>query len=235
MGFEPGKGQNDTDTPAVCWVICDGLPVCVGTHKLRPCNSSELLAWQCTKDTLPTTNRYVDARNGDYETQKPATQRQQDEANDIMSDMDVDGDLDDTDVEEDKHAKKDKDAEMLVHGSMDARLGTGSSTRTVTGDGKTVTGEDLLHPQGPSAPDASAIVSNRATAGSSSRTVTGKSPRAADRRRSRSRSPITEDTSLAEVGRRVSKMVKQGKVSQQTTPHGVQTVALLSRSCHGRD
>ena len=73
----------------VCWVICDGLPVCVGTHKLRPCNSSELLAYQYTKDTLPTSNRYVDARSGDYETQKPATQRQQEAANDIMSDFEM--------------------------------------------------------------------------------------------------------------------------------------------------
>ena len=117
VGFEPGKGQNDTDTPAVCWVICDGLPVCVGTHKLRPCNSSELLAYQYTKDTLPTTNRYVDARNGDYETQesqKPATQRQQEEANDIMSDFgkdESDSAMDDADdTEEMKRVKENKKA-----------------------------------------------------------------------------------------------------------------------------
>ena len=47
-----------------------------------------MLAYQYMKDTLPSTNRYVDARNGDYVTQKPATQRQQEEADDIMSEQD---------------------------------------------------------------------------------------------------------------------------------------------------
>ena len=68
-----------------------------------------------------------------------------------------------------------------------------------------------------------AASSNQATAGSSSRS--GKSSKAAERRRSRSRSPITENTSLAEVGKKVSKMVRQGKVMQQTTPHGVRLLS----------
>ena len=30
--------------PSTAWLICDGLPVCVATDKLRPCAAAELLA-----------------------------------------------------------------------------------------------------------------------------------------------------------------------------------------------
>ena len=87
----------------------------------------------------------MDARSGDYETQKPAIQRQQDEANDMMDFelMDEDG-SDSTDQREDRAVIDNKDGknELADNGFEVARSGTGSSTRTVTGNGKTVTGDN---------------------------------------------------------------------------------------------
>ena len=50
VGFEHDPGKPD-ETPTTCWVICDGVPVCVGTDKIRPCTSAELLAYHYM--TLP--------------------------------------------------------------------------------------------------------------------------------------------------------------------------------------
>ena len=45
VGFETNPVEPDK-APHTCWVICDGLPVCVGTDKLRACTAAELLAYQ---------------------------------------------------------------------------------------------------------------------------------------------------------------------------------------------
>ena len=48
VGFEtqPEKGEEGPGTPQTCWVICDGIPICVATEKLRPSTAPELLAYQ---------------------------------------------------------------------------------------------------------------------------------------------------------------------------------------------
>ena len=45
VGFEPDPDDPNKD-PSTAWVICDGLPVCVATDKMRPCTVAELLAYQ---------------------------------------------------------------------------------------------------------------------------------------------------------------------------------------------
>ena len=65
VGFEVDEAKNNIDCPSVCWVICDGLPVCVSTSKLRPCSAAELLAYQ-----------YMSAQKH-YETPVAETSRQQ--------------------------------------------------------------------------------------------------------------------------------------------------------------
>ena len=45
VGFEVDPKKHD-QAPAVAWVVCDGLPVCIATDKLRPCTLAELLAYQ---------------------------------------------------------------------------------------------------------------------------------------------------------------------------------------------
>ena len=42
VGFEYAKGQDENVTATNAWVVCDGFPVCVATHKLRPCTSADL-------------------------------------------------------------------------------------------------------------------------------------------------------------------------------------------------
>ena len=37
----------------MAWVVCDGLPVCIATDKLRPCTAAELLAYQYMHDQCP--------------------------------------------------------------------------------------------------------------------------------------------------------------------------------------
>ena len=49
VGFEHDDTYTDRP-PAVCWVICDGIPVCVSVDKIRPCTAAELLAYQLTYD-----------------------------------------------------------------------------------------------------------------------------------------------------------------------------------------
>ena len=49
VGFEHDDAYPDR-LPAVCWVICDGIPVCVSVDKIRPCTAAELLAYQLTYD-----------------------------------------------------------------------------------------------------------------------------------------------------------------------------------------
>ena len=48
VGFEtqPEQGDIGPDTPQTCWLINDGIPICVATDKLRPCTAPELLAYQ---------------------------------------------------------------------------------------------------------------------------------------------------------------------------------------------
>mgnify|MGYP003309443906 CR=1 FL=1 len=45
VGFETDPHQPDKE-PSSCWVVCDGVPVCVATDKIRPCTAAELLAYQ---------------------------------------------------------------------------------------------------------------------------------------------------------------------------------------------
>ena len=49
-----------------CWVMCDGIPVCVAKDRLRPCTAAELLAYQYTNKNFEaaTTEQqsYVDER-----------------------------------------------------------------------------------------------------------------------------------------------------------------------------
>ena len=72
VGFETDPEKPD-EAPHVCWVICDGVPVCVDTDKIRPCPSAELLAYHYmamqNPDSAPATlfqsekqQSYVDAR-----------------------------------------------------------------------------------------------------------------------------------------------------------------------------
>lgn len=72
VGFEIDN-ENPDKEPNTCWVICDGIPICVSTDKIRPCTSPELLAYHYmmmqNPDTVPTTvhgtnqqQSYVDAR-----------------------------------------------------------------------------------------------------------------------------------------------------------------------------
>ena len=87
----------------------------------------------------------MDARNNDYETQKPATQRQQEEANDIMDFELMDQDGDDSGQQGDQPVINDKDGKNDSITDVDtggATYGTGSSTRTVTGNTRTVTGDN---------------------------------------------------------------------------------------------
>jgi hypothetical protein len=44
VGFEVDSKEPDKD-PHAAWVICDGIPVCVATDKIRPCTAAELLAY----------------------------------------------------------------------------------------------------------------------------------------------------------------------------------------------
>ena len=48
VGFEtqPELGDTGPVTPRTCWVINDGILVCVAVDKLRPCTVPELLAFQ---------------------------------------------------------------------------------------------------------------------------------------------------------------------------------------------
>jgi hypothetical protein len=45
IGFETSPDKPGSD-PSSCWVICDGVPVCVALDKIRPCTAPELLAYQ---------------------------------------------------------------------------------------------------------------------------------------------------------------------------------------------
>ena len=45
IGFETSPDKPNAD-PSSCWVICDGVPVCVALDKIRPCTAPELLAYQ---------------------------------------------------------------------------------------------------------------------------------------------------------------------------------------------
>ena len=45
IGFETSPDKPGAD-PSSCWVICDGVPVCVALDKIRPCTAPELLAYQ---------------------------------------------------------------------------------------------------------------------------------------------------------------------------------------------
>ena len=45
IGFETSPDKPGAD-PSSCWVICDGIPVCVALDKSRPCTPPELLAYQ---------------------------------------------------------------------------------------------------------------------------------------------------------------------------------------------
>ena len=49
VGCEVDPKKHD-QAPAVARVVCDGLPVCIATDKLRPCTSAELLAYQYMQD-----------------------------------------------------------------------------------------------------------------------------------------------------------------------------------------
>ncbi len=53
VGCEYKPNQPEEDTPQTCWVVCDDLPVCVASDKLRPCTASELLAYQYLHSTNP--------------------------------------------------------------------------------------------------------------------------------------------------------------------------------------
>ena len=73
IGFEvDDKQEPSDDTPRNAWVICDGLPVLVATHKLRPCTAAELLAFQYMNAQRPQVapvnetrqqQRFIDARD----------------------------------------------------------------------------------------------------------------------------------------------------------------------------
>ena len=42
IGFE-GRG----DQKKVCWVMCEGIPVCLAVERIRPANNDQLLAYHC--------------------------------------------------------------------------------------------------------------------------------------------------------------------------------------------
>eukprot|EP00973_Karenia_brevis_P025315 3492374-Karenia_brevis.AAC.1 len=44
VGVEVEKNESG-EAQHTCWVICDGIPVCVSTDKIRPCTASELSAY----------------------------------------------------------------------------------------------------------------------------------------------------------------------------------------------
>ena len=58
VGFESDPNYPDKP-PSTAWVICDGLPVCVATDKIRPCTSAELLAYQYMQGQRPPDNPVV--------------------------------------------------------------------------------------------------------------------------------------------------------------------------------
>ena len=49
IGSEKDKNSLCETQPRTCWIICDSLPVCVATDRLRPCTSAELLAFHFTQ------------------------------------------------------------------------------------------------------------------------------------------------------------------------------------------
>ena len=53
IGFERSKQDKSQENPKTCWVLCDGVPVCVGTDKIRPCTAPELLAYNYTFENDP--------------------------------------------------------------------------------------------------------------------------------------------------------------------------------------
>ena len=83
VGFEPDP-NDPTKTPSTAWVICDGVPVCVATDKIRPCTAAELLAYQYLHgETIPrsplsqTTGQqsFIDERDPPTKrTREPATE-----------------------------------------------------------------------------------------------------------------------------------------------------------------
>ena len=75
------------------------------------------------RDTLSSTNRYVDARDGDYVTQKPATQRQQEEADDMMSEQDFEHGKEDEEFHTPEEAMDETlvDKEMLMAKQLRAK------------------------------------------------------------------------------------------------------------------
>ena len=54
-GFEKDKNSFGERQPRTCWVICDYVPVCVPSDRLRPRTSAALLAFHCmqTKSSTP--------------------------------------------------------------------------------------------------------------------------------------------------------------------------------------
>ena len=53
VGFETNPLEPNKD-PHAAWVICDGIPVCVATDKIRPCTAAELLAFHYMNgETMP--------------------------------------------------------------------------------------------------------------------------------------------------------------------------------------
>ena len=107
IGFE-GRGNQKK----VCWVLCEGIPVCLSIERIRPANNDQLLAYHYLHehcDLLPKEEQlsYIKLQRSERPT---IAKRKHENDSDTDSDMPV-LENSDSDSEQDEHDEDESDNE----------------------------------------------------------------------------------------------------------------------------